>query len=186
MSRHLRSSRRSIRNRRKRARVGGEGFDLQLTSMMDVLVIIVVFLLKTYSASSNAFKTLPGMEIPLSASEQTPPDSLQIIVTREGITFENQALVKFSSPSQIPTTELDDRGLRIIPLFNALAEARHKTEILKARSANTQSPSSDRPFMGAVAITADAKVEYDVLRKIMYTASSSGYQVFRFLALRKN
>ena len=58
---------RSIRSRRSRKKIH-KHFELPLTSMMDVLVIIVVFLLKTYATSTNSFSTLPGMKVPTSAS----------------------------------------------------------------------------------------------------------------------
>ena len=55
---------RSIRFRRGRKK--HREAELQLTSMMDVLVIILVFLLKSYSTSTNNFTTLPGLKLPIS------------------------------------------------------------------------------------------------------------------------
>ncbi len=80
--------RRSIKNRRGRRRIGSE-FELPLTSMMDVLVIILVFLLKTYSTSQNNLSTVKGIQLPISSSVDTPTDSHQVIVTPEAITFED-------------------------------------------------------------------------------------------------
>ena len=50
--------RRSIRHRRGRKAIHKD-FELQLTSMMDILVIILVFLLKSYSTSTNSFTSVP-------------------------------------------------------------------------------------------------------------------------------
>src|SRR5690348_16663120 len=85
---------RSIRARRGRKKVN-RAFDLPLTAMMDILVILVVFLLKSYSASTNSFTTVKGLELPYSSSLDYPPDSLQLIVTPEGMTFEGQMIVEF-------------------------------------------------------------------------------------------
>ena len=41
------------------------------------------------------------------------------------------------------------------------------------------------PFEGILAIQADKRVQYDTIRRIMYTAAASGYKTFRFLALKK-
>ena len=46
--------RRSIRNRRGRHKIHKD-FELQLTSMMDILVIILVFLLKSYCQHELVF-----------------------------------------------------------------------------------------------------------------------------------
>lgn len=84
---------RSIRFRRARRK--HREIELQLTSMLDVLVIILVFLLKSYSTSTNNFTTLPGLKLPLSASQDIPPDSLHLIITPEGMTFESVRIVEF-------------------------------------------------------------------------------------------
>ena len=63
---------RSIRSRRGRRKLT-RPFELQLTSMMDVLVIIVVFLLKSYSTTINNFSTVPGLEAPGLALQGGPP-----------------------------------------------------------------------------------------------------------------
>ena len=76
------------KNRRNRRRIANT-FELQLTSMMDVLIIIVVFLLKSYSAST----TIPAISFldensGISASLDMPPDSAPMIDhSAKSITF---------------------------------------------------------------------------------------------------
>lgn len=185
---------RSIRNRRARRRIGGP-FELQLTSMMDVLVIILIFLLKSYSTSSNSFSTVPGIKLPISASQDMPPDSLQVIITPEGMTFENERILDFvataaSAGSSDATyafkpSDIDEGGRRIVPLYDALTKAREKAERLAAQSPKRDAEGKPLPFEGVLAIQADKRVQYDTVRRIMYTAAAAGYKVFRFLALRR-
>ncbi len=185
------SFQRSIRNRTGRRRVRKE-FELQLTSMMDVLVIILVFLLKTYSTAINSFTTVAGIKLPVSYSKDVPPDSLQVIITPEGLTFENARIVDFviaaggvgstDSSYTFKTNDLDENGHRIVPLFDALIRAKEKSELLKQRSVKRDAYGKPLPFEGVLAIQADKSIQYDVIRKIMYTGAASGYSVFRFLA----
>ena len=185
---------RSIRSRRGRKKINKE-FELQLTSMMDVLVIIVVFLLKSYAASTNAFTTVPGMKLPISASLEAPPDSLQVIVTPEGLTFENERILDFAQSAAAAGStdagyafrgaDLDEDGRRIVPLFDALVKARDKSELLRAKSKARDEKGNPLPFEGVLAIQADKRVSYDTIRKIMYTAATAGYKVFRFLAIQR-
>src|SRR5689334_13167862 len=83
-----------IRGRRQRRKIN-KAFELQLTSMMDVLVIIVVFLLKSYNTSTNSFTTAPGLKLPISSSQDSPNDSLQVIVTPESLTVDNERILDF-------------------------------------------------------------------------------------------
>jgi biopolymer transport protein ExbD len=188
-------ARRSIRLRRNRRKISTE-FELQLTSMMDVLVIIVVFLLKSYAASMNSFSAVKGLSMPISASQVMPPDSLHLIITPESMTFENERILDFSvAPAagggegaiyEFKVTDLDhaDPG-RILPLFDALVKARDKAELLRAKSPERGPDGKPLPFDGILAIQADKRIQYDTIRKIMYTAATAGYKVFRFLAMKR-
>ncbi len=188
------ASRRSITSRRGRHRIS-RTLDLPLTSMMDIFVIILVFLLKSYSASTHNFTTVPGMQLPLSGSPDMPPDSLYVIVTPEGVVFENERVLDFPQSAanagssdatyEFRKADLDEDGRRIIPLFDALTKAREKAELLRAKSKARTETGQPLPFDGILAIQADKKVRYETLRKIMYTAASAGYRTFRFLAMRR-
>ncbi len=185
---------RSIKGRRMRRRISN-AFDLQLTSMMDILVIIVVFLLKSYAVSTNAFTTVPGIKLPYSGSPDIPPDSLQVIITPEGMTFENNRILDFIQTAasvgstdgtySIKTTDLDEGGRRIVPLYDALMKARGKAELLRTKSQARDAQGKPLPFEGFLAIQADKRVHYDTIRRIMYTAATAGYKVFRFLAMKR-
>ncbi|MCM2321708.1 MAG: biopolymer transporter ExbD [Oligoflexia bacterium] len=185
---------RSIRSRRGRRKIN-QVFELQLTSMMDVLVIIVVFLLKSYSTTINTFTTVPGMQLPISRSEDMPPESLQVIITPEAVTFENERILEFVQTAasldsgeptyQFKSTDLDEGGRRIIPLYDALSKARDKAELLRAKSKTRDEQGNPLPFEGVLAIQADKRVQYETVRRVMYTSAAAGYKIFRFLALQK-
>lgn len=183
---------RSIRSRRARKKIN-RTFELPLTAMMDILVITVVFLLKSYSASTNSFTVVKGLSLPMSVSEVTPPDSLQLIVTPEGMTFEGKTIVEFQQTADavgdqpsytVRTADTDEGGRRIVPLFDALVKARDKSELLRAKSTARDENGQPLPFEGILAITADKQIQYDLIRKVMYTAAVADYRVFRFLALK--
>ncbi|MDR3608267.1 MAG: biopolymer transporter ExbD [Oligoflexia bacterium] len=187
--------RRSIRTRRSRKKVG-QAFELQLTSMMDVLVIIVVFLLKSYATTMNNFTSVPGIKIPISKSQDEPSDSLQVIITPENMTFENQKILEFiqtasaagsaDSDYEFKKQDLDEGSRRIVPLYDALMKAREKAEVLREKSKARDAQGRPLPFEGILAIQADKRVQYDTIRKIMYTAAAAGYKTFRFLALKQD
>ncbi|MEK6707155.1 MAG: biopolymer transporter ExbD [Bdellovibrionota bacterium] len=185
---------RSIKSRKSKRKISNI-FELQLTSMLDVLVIIVVFLLKSYATSTNSFTSVPGLKLPLSATRDTPPDSLQVIVTPESITFENERIMDFILTAgsldsndaiyKFKPTDLDEGGRRVIPLYDALLKARDKSEFLRAKSKARDAEGKPLPFEGILAIQADKRVSYDTIRRIMYTAATAGYKIFRFLAMQQ-
>ena len=186
---------RSILHRRCRKKLTGE-FELQLTSLLDVLIIVLVFLLKSYQAATSSFATLPGLQLPVSRSPDVPPDSLHLIVTPEAMTFENERILDFilraegagdtaGAIYQFKKDDLDEGGRRVVPLYNALMKAREQGELLRARSKARDEKGNPLPFEGILAIQADKRVSYETIRRIMYTAATAGYRVFRFLAMKR-
>lgn len=187
---------RSIRFRRGRRK--HKETELQLTSMLDVLVIILVFLLKSYSTSTNNFTTLPGLKLPLSASQDVPPDSLHLIITPEGMTFENNRIVEFELSAgslgaseeeatySLKAADLAEDGRQIKPLYAALTKAKDQAELLRAKSKARDAEGNPLPFDGILAIQADKRVHYDTIRKIMYTGATAGFKTFRLLAMKRD
>ncbi len=186
---------RSIRDRRGRRRTN-TAFELQLTSMMDVLVIIVVFLLKSYTASTSPLTVAKGLELPASMSANYPADSHQVIVTPQSITFEDERVLDFAQTEadlgdskplyRFRGSDVDEGGNRILPLYDVLVRAREKAEASRQIHAAKDAQGNPAPFEGVLAIQADKGVRYDILRKIMYTAGSAGFRVFRFVAMQKD
>jgi biopolymer transport protein ExbD len=191
------ANRRSIRFRRGR-KVIHKDFELQLTSMMDILVIILVFLLKSYATSTNSFSSVPGIKLPISKTQEMTPDSLHLIVTPEAITFENQRVIEFVQTADslsaggdqasyaFKPDDLDEGGMRVARLYDALNRAREKAELLRAKSPARDENGQPLPFDGVLAIQADKRVKYDTLRKIMYTAGAAQFRIFRLLAMRQD
>lgn len=186
--------RRSIRFRRRGRRHSGGG-ELQLTSLMDALVIIVVFLLKSFSISNTPLTMAQGLTLPNSESQEAPPDSPQIVITPEAIVVENERVLDFVQTEadlesdkpkyRFKGTDLDEGGKRIIPVYDALVKAREKAELTRARANVRDAEGKPLPFDAALAIQADKAIEYDTVKKVMYTAGAAGYRVFRFIGLSK-
>jgi hypothetical protein len=113
------------------------------------------------------------------------------------MTFENEKILEFvQTAANVGSTEagyrfkeqdLDkDHHHGIIPLYDALMKARDRAELLRAKIPARDKDGKPIPFEGVLAIQADKKIQYDTIRKIMYTAANAGYKIFRFLAMKKD
>jgi biopolymer transport protein ExbD len=183
------AGRRSILNRARRKKINGV-LEIQLTSMIDVLVIILVFLLKSTVSQISDFELQNGVQMPISRSSDAPPNSFHLVITPEAIIFDSQRVVEFepsaetnlsSDGARYQFKKQDVDGLKITPLFDALKIAKDRVELLKQK-AKMESQKAPPPFDGILAIQADKRITYDMLRKIMYTSAASGFRLFNFLA----
>lgn len=198
-------TRKSIKNRRSRHRIKKE-FELQLTSMMDMLIILLVFLLKSYATNSVAFATSPNIKLPESMAEELPVDSINLVVEPTGIFFDNSRVITFAdapadavaapagtkitfTPAyKIEPQLLGDAGRNILPLYDAMVKSREKAELMMSKATVIDPKTGQRvdpKFQGVVVIHADKSVQYDLLRKVMYTAGAARYKVFKFVTVKK-
>ena len=190
---------RSIRHRRVRRKIHKD-FELQLTSMLDILVIILVFLLKTYTTSTNSMASVKGIELPVSKSFESPQDTIHLMVTPQaifisGLTDANPELTKpvveFKQSVEslnsggTPSYEFKQDDVKdgvITPLFTILDQAALDAKNLRLSSSLRDKDNNPVPFNGTLAIQADKRVKYDILRRIMFTAGQAGFGTIRLLA----
>jgi biopolymer transport protein ExbD len=179
----------SGRGRRKK----NKGFELQLTSMMDVLTIIVVFLLKSYNTSLSAMTAASNIHLPYSISQENPSDSIIVVITPESITVDNERVMDFvqrdvtnSEPKyEFGPNTLDQDGRRIMPLFDSLVRAKNQSEALHLKSTARTEKGEPLPFPGILAVQADKAVHYDLVKKVLYTAGNAGFRAIRFIAMKQ-
>lgn len=182
----------SIRSRRNRHSLHS-GFELQLTSLLDILVIILVFLLKSHVSNSSNFDNFPGIEMPISSSDSVAEEAFHIALTKDALFFEQEEVLQLETVTSQKTGETLSRfkrqdlasdGQFIPELYDRLQAAKEKTELLMVQSEERDDAGEPLPFHGVVAIQADKSIPYDTLRRVLFTAGTAGYRVFRLLAKR--
>lgn len=147
---------------------------MDITSLLDILVILLVFLLKSYNTSGMIMTIPQGIELPLSASEKANTAGVQIQVSKEKIWVDNTAVLETDN---MPEVVYDQGGKRIVPLFNELV--RKKEEIQKLAK---QAPQA-ADFSGTANLIVDKSLKYSYLKKIMYTSAEAGFKEFKFVVM---
>jgi biopolymer transport protein ExbD len=136
-------------------------FTLRLTSMIDVFTILLVFLLKSYSAEGQIMTPINDLTLPISSATKTPETSSIIVVTPELILVDGTALTTVQDV-------INSEGLRIENLFLDLSAKRRMSEA-------TSNLSDKMKFKGEITIQGDANIPFEVLKKVMFTCGRVGY-----------
>lgn len=148
-------------------------FALQITSMIDMFTIILVFLLKSYASSAVDVTPSADLHLPASTATESPNEALKLVVSKFGIFVDDKKVVTFVN-NDIPREVVDARDTKFIkPLFEALNQ-----QALKSKNIAKQNESVN--FEGKVILQADQSLSYQLLRKVMYTATIAGYSDFKF------
>lgn len=152
---------------KKHSTVTEEG--LNLTSMMDAMTIILLFLLKTYSTSGAITSPSKDLRLPYSLSTEPPHKELTVSVTRENILVSDQRVVSLD--------RIDPRGAIIRELFSELRR--------KSQEAKQNEIQYAIPFSQKVIIVADENVPFQLLFKVIYTCGSTEFNKLRLLTIRE-
>ncbi len=153
-------------------------FKIQITSLVDMFVILLVFLLKSYSTSPVNINPRDGLRIPESTATVDPVDVVKLIVATDGVFVEEKKVMELDK-GQFAKGQMDANDPSFVrPLFEALDErAKHAKEISKVNEAFE--------FDGKVLLQADRSLPYDVLQKIMYTSMMAGYSEVKLAVVSK-
>jgi biopolymer transport protein ExbD len=135
---------------------------LRMTSMMDILTVLLLFLLKSFVVDAEVVTPAPGVQLPESSSRTTPEETLVIAIAHNQVTVGNE-LVATVEPSATART------LLIPPLAERLQASRRQSMELRRLRGDTE------PFEAKVTIQGDRGMPFQVLQKVMYTCNQSGF-----------
>ncbi len=157
-------------NRKRRGIKRSQTVRLQLTSMMDMFTIILVFLLKTYSTQGQLINPSDDLTLPSSTTQQAPELGLDVTVSSDWILVNGKAIEKTSTVNEI-------NGYIIPSLRNVLRQYAQEATVMKERYG--------AEYSGKVTIQGDKNLPYEILIKIMATCGQSNFPNLRLVVYQK-
>ena len=149
---------------------------LNITSMMDMFTIILVFLLKQFSSEGTIMTNADNLILPNSVSKKKPKEvNLQVAVTTDMILVDNQPVAPTEDARKIPAENPDPI---IVKLQEKLASCYAQEEEMVKMGALNQ-------VVGKVIVQVDKNIEFDVLFKIMNTCGKVGYNNMNFAVMER-
>ncbi|OQW48433.1 MAG: hypothetical protein A4S09_04445 [Proteobacteria bacterium SG_bin7] len=151
-------------------------FVVQVTSMCDMMTILLAFLLNQQSMSATQITPIEGLDLPVSTTNGSPVEALKLTVSKKGI-FVGDKKVADVENGRLPASVLDPKDKLFIPaLYDELdKEAENSKKIAKVNETIE--------FDGKVVVLADARLNYEVIRQVMYTATSAGFANVKLASL---
>ena len=162
---------RSILSRNRR-RSGDSQVKLNITSMMDMFTIILVFLLKSFSTQGQLITPASGLVLPTSTIERTTDEALSVKISSSAIVVEDMVVIDGKDFIALKKQQ----AYLIEPLHQVLSkfanEAKRSADLFKGE------------FSGEITIQGDASIPYNILTRVMYTCGRAGYPVMNLVVYR--
>lgn len=160
----MKTTRRMGRMQRNRHKVP----KLALTSLMDVFTILVFFLLVN-SANTEVLETPKQITLPASIAEKKPRETVVVFISPSQVTVQGEAVASTaeieSSPSPL-----------VAPIATRLGEL--KRQVI---GTSTQAIADSQE----VTILADRTVPFNVIKRVMSTCTSEGYERISLAVLQR-
>lgn len=143
--------------------------ELNMNSMMDMMTIILLFLLKSFSTDGALVSQSEDLTLPTSIRADKPKKELNVAISQDHIIVNDIPIIELASLNP---------GEMMIPGLNAkLAEYAAQEKQLELEVG--------KEFTHQVIIQGDRAIPFDVLIKVMYTCSQSEFYKMRLLTIKK-
>ncbi len=157
-------------SKRTRKRGGGED-KVDLSAMMDLMTIMLLFLLKSYSSTGALLEQYMAIELPESTIQEAPRKALGVIISKqEGLLRDIAGEVK---PPIAPIEEFLDEESPVLPTFeDFVLEVQEQDRYL------------GKDVTDEVTIQAGSDVPYSWILKVTKTGEVTGITKYNFVVIK--
>jgi biopolymer transport protein ExbD len=134
-----------------------------MTSLIDVLTLLLVFLIQSFSAEGNLITPSEDLRLPVSNSQKRPQPALTIEITKTAVLSEGIVI------AQIPSFQKSNDLL--INSLNQFLAAKKKLEAVGPNKGSE------------VIIQCDREIEFNVVKRVMFTCTHAGFTNFSVIAI---
>lgn len=165
-----------------RARVEEEAIEhqqayLNITPMMDMMTILLVFLLKQFSVQA-ALPLTEGLQLPTSSIEQQRPLAVNITVTQSAILVEGDGVTTVRAGAVDPSVKRDGaNGYYITPLVDVLTKHANRLKKIAAMGGSV--------FDGTAMVMVDKNTPYRLLTEVLYSAGQAEFKNYHLVVIKR-
>jgi len=143
----------------------------KMTSLMDMMTIILLFILVQFFATGELLKLAPGVILPTSTSQTNPTKKVSVYLSPQGLfvdtgTDREEILAR--------PDELNDENLLVLPGLNNFLRNYQNSLLEKGKGEQK----------GIITIQGDRRISYQWLLKVIQTCVNSDFNTFDFVVQR--
>ncbi len=167
-----------FRNARRKVREAeGEVDELNITAMMDMMTIILVFLLKSYSSSTVSVAISPDLTPPESTANITAQETASVTITQTELTVGDKQILSLENGTVAAQYTDPKSPLVITPLLSVLKDEVKKQKMIAQFNKAVQ-------FEGLLTIIGDKNTAYKLLFSVLATAGQAELASYKFIVLK--
>lgn len=157
--------------------------EINIVAMMDMMTIILVYLLKSYSSDPVQITPGQGTELPQSTTQLPPTEAIQLAISDRFILVNDRMVARVSSGRVDPEFKRDRNPAQMfIPALHDALKAEGDRQKLFARYNKAR---KELEFKGLLTIIGDKRVPFRLLTEVLYTAGQAEFGQYKFAVIKK-
>lgn len=165
--------------RSERTAAMDEKAEVNMTSLMDIFVNVLIYLLMSYSSSPVDVSQTDELKLPGSSSQLPIENTTSVGITTRVILVDRKKICDVRDGTVDAQLKKDQQAssYEILPLLESLKDAANRQKKLAKFNSAIQ-------FKGIVTIVADHRMTFRLLSEIMYTAGQAEFGKFKFAIIK--
>ncbi|HEY0710459.1 MAG TPA: biopolymer transporter ExbD [Polyangia bacterium] len=151
--------------------------ELNITPMMDMMTIILVFLLKNFSGTTSMLAQDENLQLPPSKTQLAVKEAVPVMITKRMIMVEGVAAAPVNNGRVDANLKPDgDNGYAIQPIIDILTKIQNRERRVAELSGGN--------FESELQVIADKSTPYRLLTEVLYSCGQAGYSNYRLIVLK--
>ena len=145
---------------------------LNITSMMDMFTIILIFLLFSFSSKPQLAGMDKSMELPQSTAKTDFQENVKLILSRSALKMEDKVIAHVEQDAIVG---LDPKDLKSSGLY---------LELIRLAAAS-EATASEKTGVKPILLLCDRRLPFKTINHITKTAALAGFPNFQFAVLKR-
>lgn len=141
---------------------------LNLTAMMDVMTILLVYLIKVYASAPENITLNDDLRPPASTAPDNVVPAVKVMISKNAITVDDRTVLLIKDHQVVA----DDKTKKYQPLQSALAKRKDDITAIAQRTGGPD-------FDGILMVVADEDTPYGLLTDVLAQAGMAQYTSYR-------
>jgi biopolymer transport protein ExbD len=151
---------------------------LNITPMMDMMTILLVFLLKQFSVQASAASMSEGLVLPQSTIETRRDVAVNITITSSAILVEGDGVTTVRAGAVDSSVKRDGaNGYYITPLVDVLTKHCNRLKKIAAMGGSQ--------FDGTAMVMVDKNTPYRLLTEVLYSAGQAEFKNYHLVVIKR-
>ena len=164
---------------RKKRRTPPKEMTLNISSLMDILTILLLFLILSFDSQEQNISPPEGFELPDSSSELAVKIAVKVTISPDQVFVEDKVVVKLAG-GDFRKTDLDS-SKRITPLLKELQRQKARLQAGSSTAVEDQEDEKEIVFLEAAKGT-----HFKIVDRVLKSAAAAGFTKFRLAVNRRS